>query len=68
MDTAKLIEETIIKREMDPENSDLLVGFDGGQGSLKVALTITEKQEPEKLKRSRYSEVYKCKYIFHIII
>ena len=41
------------------------VGVDGGQGWLKMGLTVTDREEKEQTGRSHYSEV-KFLYIFLI--
>ena len=54
---------------MDPHNSDVHCGIDGGQGSLKVGITVTERtiSNPE---RAHYSDVriYNLVLLFNIKI
>ena len=50
---AKLIEE----RELDPASMDVHLGIDNGQGSIKIGLTITRRQEQESSAgRAHYSD------------
>ena len=42
--TDGLIKKTIQERNLDSENCDVHVGFDGGQGFLKIGFTVTERQ------------------------
>ena len=63
---------------LDPQNSDVHVGFDGGQDILKLALTVTEWKDLAETGRAHYSEVcslysvqlngdeFKIYYISHV--
>ena len=46
-------------RGLDPHNSDVHCGIDGGQGSLKVGITITERNRSNS-GRAHYSDVRIC--------
>ena len=52
-----LVQKTIQHRGDDPQECDVHVGFDGGQGLLKIGYTITKRSEEERKGRSRYSDV-----------
>ena len=56
-DTEKLVTDLIASRQIDPKSSDVNVGLDGGQGMLKVGMTITDRNEAEQSGRSLYSSV-----------
>ena len=50
--------DVMSRRGMDPQTSDVHIGFDGGQGILKLGVTITDRQELDLSgSRSHYSEV-----------
>ena len=49
--------EVMTSRGLNPHTCDVHCGFDGGQGILKLAVTITDRQELDKSGRSHYSEV-----------
>ena len=53
-DLRDLVSHLIAKRGMDPTNSDIHIGIDGGQGSLKVGVTITERDDEVQNTRSKY--------------
>ena len=54
----ELVEVTCRERDIQVEDADLHVGFDGGQGSLKLTLTITDRAVKSVAKgRSSYKEV-----------
>jgi len=38
-----LVKLTLEKRGLNPDNCDVHCGFDGGQGFLKIGITLTEK-------------------------
>ena len=46
-------------RGLSPSSCDIHCGFDGGQGVLKLALTITDRLEDIPTGRSHYSDVSK---------
>ena len=45
------------RRGMSPQTCDVHCGFDGGQGMLKLGVTITNRLELEESGRSHYSQV-----------
>ena len=47
----------IAHRGLNPHNCDVHCGFDGGQGMLKLGLTITDRLGKEATGRSKYSDV-----------
>ena len=51
--------DVITHRGLNPHNCDVHIGLDGGQGMLKVALTITDRLDVEKQGRATYTEVFK---------
>ena len=53
----KLVLELMKRRDLDSNNCDIHIGIDGGQGSLKVGMTVTDREIEETLGRSKYSEV-----------
>lgn len=58
---------------MEQEVSDLHLGFDGGQGSLKLVLSITERTGQNPIGRAKYSEVNVCLcqhfvYLYNIVL
>ena len=53
----ELVNLTCQQRGVAVEDCELHVGFDGGQGSLKVALSITDKVPIISKGRSKYAEV-----------
>ena len=62
-DVEELVAMLLLHRNMSPEEVDLKLGNDGGQGTLKVTLSMTLKPEFEvstspKPKRFQYSEGY----------
>ena len=42
--------KTIEDRDLDPETLDIHMGFDGGQGFLKIGFTVTERPDSEDKK------------------
>ena len=56
-DLDELVTLAVHERGLDPFATTGLVGLDGGQGSLKVALTLVENSEDKENKRSKYSQV-----------
>ena len=56
----------MVSRNMDPDKCDLHLGFDGGQGSLKLVLSITERKVEENHGRAKYSEVKYYLWMSHI--
>ena len=53
---------------LNPSSCDIHCGFDGGQGILKVALTITDRLEDEYTGRSHYSDVSNRSKIFFLTL
>ena len=49
--------ETVGARGMDPNHFDIHYGLDGGQSSVKLTMSITERARDERLGRARYAEV-----------
>ena len=45
------------RRGLNPNTCDVHIGFDGGQGILKMGVTVTDRMELDKSGRSHYSEV-----------
>ena len=43
---------------LNSDDVDLHLGFDGGQGSLKLVLSITERNFEASAGRSTYAQVY----------
>ena len=56
-DCDELVSEVMSKRDMKPETRDVQCGFDSGQGVLKLAITLTTKDDLVKHGRAKYSEV-----------
>ena len=54
-DLDKLVSDMISHRNIDPVTSDVKVGIDGGQGMLKVGMTISDRDNTEHVGRSHYS-------------
>ena len=50
-----LVTELIQRRELDVNTSDVHIGIDGGQGSIKVGLTITDRATSESCGLAAYS-------------
>ena len=56
-DCDELVQLVLYERGFDPHGSDVHVGFDGGQGILKIGFTITERAGAvNSSERSKYSE------------
>ena len=49
--------EVLAHRGLNPQTCDVHVGIDGGQGMLKLGVTITDRLEQEESGRSFYSQV-----------
>ena len=58
----------MVHRGLNPSSCDIHCGFDGGQGILKVALTITDRLEDEHTGRSHYSDVSNRSKIFFLTL
>ena len=57
-DCEELINTVLQERGLCPNNAHVHCGFDGGQGIVKIACSVTEKGEGKKSKgRAKYSEV-----------
>ena len=52
-----MVLDVIARRGMNPQTSDVHCGFDGGQGMLKLGVTITDRQELDESGRAHYSQV-----------
>ena len=61
--------QVIIERNLSPDNVEVQIGMDDGQGLLKVMLTVKEKSELGKIidkpARSCYSEGFSCNTFQH---
>ena len=58
MDCDELVQTVLYERGLAPHDCDVHVGFDGGQGILKIGFTVTESSDTgQKAGRSKYSEV-----------
>ena len=55
-DSSQFVLNVMAHRGLDPQSCDVHCGFDGGQGMLKLAVTITDRQESEQSGRSLYSQ------------
>ena len=60
-DCSDFVMDVMARRGLTPQTCDVHCGFDGGQGMLKLGVTITDKEELEKTGRSHYSEVVQYK-------
>ena len=58
----QLVLDVLSHRGMDPQHSDVHCGMDGGQGSVKLGITVTERLT-ENTGRSRYSDVRNNMYM-----
>ena len=56
-DLKGLISHLIQCRQIDPEKSDIHIGIDGGQGSVKVGITITNRELAKPSGRLKYAYV-----------
>ena len=57
-DCDQLVAEVLTERGLDPGNTHVHCGFDGGQGILKIAVITTKKNpDKEEQNRAKYSEV-----------
>ena len=54
-------------RGLSPEDIDVHVGIDGGQGWLKLGLSVTEKSEANNNGRAHYSEVHFYLFVTQIL-
>ena len=62
-----LLARLIAERGLNPDLTDIHVGCDGGQGSLKLGLIVTDRSKEEKVGRAFYSQVkFKFPNIFKI--
>ena len=56
-DCDELVQLVLYERGLDPHACDVHVGFDGGQGILKIGFTVTERNETvTPTERSKYSD------------
>ena len=56
-DSSQLVQDVLLHRGLNPHSCDVHCGFDGGQGMLKLGVTITDRAGVEECGRSRYSDV-----------
>ena len=56
-DCSQLVLSVMAHRGLNPQTCDVHCGFDGGQGMLKLAVTITDRLEGETVGRSHYADV-----------
>ena len=56
-DLSQLVLDVMAHRGLDPHSCDVHCGFDGGQGMLKLAVTVTDRLESKESGRSHYSQV-----------
>ena len=56
-DSSQLVLKILSHRGMNPAESDVHVGIDGGQNMLKLWVTITDRSDTEVTGRSLYSHV-----------
>ena len=67
-DCDKLIQTVLDERSPKPEDCDVHCGFDSGQGMLKIAVTVTERNGDESVRgRSKYSQVLLINYYVLLI-
>ena len=55
-------------RGLNPHNCDVHCGFDGGQGILKLAITITDRLEGGSRGRSHYSDVRIISILYYLAV
>ena len=57
-DCEELVNTVLTERGLCPTNAHVHCGFDGGQGIIKIACSVTKKADgEEKRGRAKYSEV-----------
>ena len=56
-DVNQLVLDILSHRQMDPQQSDVHIGIDGGQDMLKLGVTITDKLDVRETGRSHYAHV-----------
>ena len=56
-DLKSLVSHLLQCREIFPKKADIHVGIDGGQGSVKVGITITTREDSQIQGRAKYSYV-----------
>ena len=61
-----LLAVAMAHRGLSPNDVDAHVGIDGGQGWLKIGLTLTKRCEINNNKRAKYEEVIFCINVFCI--
>ena len=66
-DIPKLVNDVCLERGLNADDVDVHLGFDGGQGSLKLVLSLTEKEANLSSGRSKYSQVLTEASIFPFI-
>lgn len=58
-DVEGLVAKVIEERGLSVHSTDLHIGMDLGQGSLKLALILTDRSKEDKTGRAHYSDVTK---------
>ena len=61
-----LVSYLVSQRDMNADTSDVHIGIDGGQGMLKVGLTVTDRGDRKEDGRSKYSEVSNYFYQYYL--
>ena len=57
-DCDEMVQHVLHERGLNPQDCNVLCGFDGGQGLLKIGFTIAEKESlGRESTRSKYSDV-----------
>ena len=66
-DLMSMVSHLIECRDLDPEMADIHIGIDGGQGSVKVGVTVTTREDLAMQGRARYSYVsIPCPYFLKL--
>ena len=55
-DLKELVYDLVATTGMDPSKNDVYIDIDSGQGSLKVGLTMTDRDEETQTSRAKYSK------------
>ena len=56
-DLGSMVSHLIECRDLDPDKADVHIGIDGGQGSVKVGITVTTREDSQMQGRAKYSYV-----------
>ena len=60
----EMVQHVLHERGLNPQDCNVLCGFDGGQGLLKIGFPIAEKESlGRETIRSKYPEVSLCIYL-----